>query len=216
MKKIFFSLSAVLFAAASFAQGIVLEHTFDGAVEPSSFTRGFIGGAEAVNPNDFDDCFYQVNNGILYWWDEDYTQHTIALNGFGAEDYPVIAARYIFTNDNRMCFLVSKEIRTEGADHRYYNFRIYDELGTIIQDFTQTDLFFYYVTRIFGEYKLIFVGDRGTSHTYVYSLPGQGKTATGNETIQSAPRRGRKYVQDAQVLVEENNRTYNTTGVRVK
>lgn len=58
--------------------------------------------------------------------------------------------------------------------------------------------------------------ESSTFSTYVYSLPGAGKTATGNEIVQDAPRRGRKYIQDAHVLVEENNQTYNMNGLRVQ
>lgn len=235
MKKIFFSLAAALFAATSFAQGIVLEHVFtEGLILPSSTnTTGMYG--TLPNVQDFDECFAYVNNGILTWWDESYTTHTVNVGDYDAYDEgaSIIAARNIFTNDNRLCFLCSKKMQD-----RSYAYRVIDEFGTIIADIYHPNLEARYAVAIywiFGAYKLVFLADshqypeptlgaskriatEGVSSytTYIYSLPGTGKTATSNEIVQSAPRRNRKYIQDAQVLVEEYDHTYNMTGALVK
>lgn len=217
MKKIFFSLAAVLFAATTFAQGIVLEHTFNGRVGASS-------AASMENPalgnlpnvDDFDDCFYSISGTTLSWWDENYTQHNLAVapypQGIRENDrYIVTAAHNVFTDDNRMCFVFYDVQDTEsGISITFY---VYDELGTLLISQTCPGAYLVYIAKMFGAYKLIAFG---TEHTYVYSLPGQGKTAAGNEIIQDAPHRGRKYVQDALVLVEENDRTYNMSGTRIK
>lgn len=236
MKKFFFSLAAIVFAATSIAQGIALEHVFtEGLILPSSTNCTGMYGT-LPNVKDFDECFAYVNNGVLIWWDENYTSHTVNVGDY--DDYDegasIIAARNIFTNDNRLCFLCSKKMTD-----RSYAYRIIDEFGTIIADIYHPNLDARYsvaIYWIFGAYKLVFLADtyqgpqdpmpgtpkrisaesNSTYTTYVYSLPGQGKTATDNEIIQSTPRRNRKYIQDAQVLVEENNRTYNMTGIRIK
>lgn len=221
MKKIFFSLAAVLFAATTFAQGIVLEHTFNGMVFSSSngsMYSALYGNRPVVN--DFDECFYGLSGNTLTWWDETYSAHTLNIGqyNYGLESdafSPIVAARSIFTTDNLMCFLLIKA-DSKGEQIEY---AVFDELGNILVQISHPNLLpIATVVRAFGTYKLMLFSDnKGNGYTtYVYSLPGQGKTAAGNEIIQDAPRRGRKYVQDAQVLVEENDRTYNMSGLRVK
>lgn len=209
MKKFLLFFAAVTFAATSFAQGIVLEHAFTGCVSPNTvMTTGAFG--TLPNVTDFGDCLTYVNNGILTWWDEDYTAHTVNVGDYDASGYneSVIAARNIFTNDNRLCFLCMKKM-PDG----YCAYRVIDEFGTIIADIYHPYLSGAdaYLTWVFGGYKLILISyehnnpdpipgpepenapsrlsakrvaiESGNFTTYVYSLPGLGRTATGNGIV---------------------------------
>lgn len=226
MKKIFFSLAAALFAATSFAQGIVLEHTFYNSVTASSILR-YDAQVIQLNYKDFDDCLYieEESTNCIKWWDETYTEHVVNLPVVQNVTYSVsCAAQNIFAADNRMCFVVSKRTRVplndpdcEGCTYSNWSSLVVDEFGTVLLEIPSI-YYMPYITYLFGEYKLIAYTFDETHETItsIYSLPGAGKTATDNEIVQSAPRRNLKYIQDAQVLVEENDRTYNMTGARVK
>lgn len=223
MKKFFVSFAAVIFAATSFAQGIELEKTINGYWLEASSMRGMLTslgmGQNGINQLDcrlFDDCLYTeyVKNSYkeeaLYWWDENYTQHTVQLE---KKDWFVReAVRNLFTDDNRMCFL----IYATGKYTYTGDWRVIDEFGSVLIELSDADYAF--VVYLFGEYKLITYGytTGSTQVTKIYSLPGQGKIFSDNKNIQSTPRNGHKYIKDAQVLIEEDDRTYNMTGLRVK
>ena len=143
---------------------------------------------------------------------------TININKEAAANsvYVEHISKNYFTSDGKICFLYYEYSGT------YPNFvvvkcHVMDEDGKVVYDFT--DVPFHegsYVYNIDGAYYLV-IEDILTSpsKSYIYALPGSGEATDVDEV--SAPRRNiRKYLQNDQVLIDSNDKTYTIQGQEVR
>ncbi len=116
-----------------------------------------------------------------------------------------LVSRNIFTTDNKVCFITVTGDGKQG---------IYNEDGQLVQLIKEGGRdYMPYMIHVNDKYLLLL---QGYNDAYIYSLPGDGEATDVDEV--SAPRRNnaRKYINNDQVLIDSNDRTYTIQGQEVK
>lgn len=162
------------------------------------------------------------------YWGQDGESHPSSYSNDG-----IFAFTYNIFVPNKVAFIVPITTYQGMGGYYIYGYYIVDEDGVAHKSFLRADGYTdshtksLMLTRIRNEYKLIAYkylsgGDlfEGTYHeelyTEIYSVPGKGGDYAGT-TNPSAPKRNtRKYINEAQVLVDSNEKTYNMQGLQVK
>ena len=143
---------------------------------------------------------------------------TININKMSADNLIDIRqmSRNFFTTDGKICFLY-KEISGSYPNYVIEKCQIIDEDGNVVYDVTDKPWYENSVVwSIDGAYYLV-LPDLKSSPVkwYIYAIPGNGETQDISST--SAPRyNSRKYVHNAHVLIDSNERTYNMQGQEVR
>lgn len=221
MKKSTIILAAVVVATFANAQ-ITLQHTFSNEINLGWGISSSVAFAlEADNYIVGNYIFEEQNNNILIYDASDCT----LLQTFAKQDGETYAfiSKGIFTTDNKWSFVVFARANTaERVDipyepcSYYYGAQVKTEDGNILATLTTKVICENQVKLIkVGEnYKLVVENDNG-KYDY-YSLPGNGEATDVDEV--SAPRHNntRKYINNAQVLIDNNERTYTMHGVEVR
>lgn len=149
----------------------------------------------------------------LYIYDEDLNLiKSFSLAQLGVTELKQVAfiSRNIFTNDGSWAWLRSNM----GANKK----EIVTESGTILATMDSEDSYLpirnCVILKVGNKY--LFGDPKGYYGSYdIYSLPGNGETEDVSEV--TTPRHSaRKYMQNEQVLIDSNDRTYNIQGQEVK
>lgn len=148
----------------------------------------------------------------------DFTQQVGNLfPGHSSYSCQYIAKGY-FTADDRICYVIS--VALDKYNDNKWHFYIFDENGTLIQSLgsaykMQTGFFM-----VKGKYKFFVLKhlyDNSKTTLEIYSLPGNGDNSVSGVNEIPAPRHNaRKYLYNDQVLIENNENTYNIQGQLVK
>lgn len=136
---------------------------------------------------------------------------------FGRNTYrgPYFIAKNIFTTDSKFAYVC--------VDKNQKEIKIISQEGNIIKSIPYTEggagIPFCYLFKTSDRYKLIVHNgsdDDGYTDNYdIYALPGDGEATSINEVY--APRRNaRKYIHDAQVLIENEKNIYTIQGQEIK
>ena len=136
---------------------------------------------------------------------------------FGRNTYrgPYFIAKNIFTTDSKFAYVC--------VDKNQKEIKIISQEGNIIKSIPYTESSagtpFCYLFKTSDRYKLIVhngSNDEDYTDNYdIYALPGNGEATSINEVY--APRRNaRKYIHDAQVLIENEKNTYTIQGQEIK
>lgn len=146
---------------------------------------------------------------------------------FGRNTYigPYVIAKNIFTTDSKFAYICRTvtEVGYNGLP-RKGEFKVISQDGNILASMPYTckehgsDHSFCYLVKVGERYKLIVENNQDDDGRYdydIYSLPGNGEATAINEVY--APRRNaRKYIHDAQVLIENEKNTYTIQGQEIK
>ena len=205
MKKFIFIL-AVLFVAIFANAQITLERTFSGSIDAPIIRESILG-----------DYYIQTdksNNTITVYDANDYSV-VWSLNMPNARAY--LFSTNIFTTDGKFACLVETKDDSKTDNTRCHLY-VYDEDKNIIADLgTSWDHEYLNFVKVSSGYKLLVekVAPDYIFTTEIYSLPGNGESTDLSEV--SAPRRDtRKYINNAQVLIDSNERTYTIQGQEVR
>ncbi len=142
-----------------------------------------------------------------------------ATSDYGNE--AIYAFTYNILVPNKVAFIVPiTTFHGLNSGYRIDGYYIVDEDGIVHKSFVgedgYTDSKSPRLTKIRNEYKLIAYKNTEDYYTEIYSVPGKGGDYAGT-TNPSAPKRNtRKYINEAQVLVDSNEKTYNMQGLQVK
>lgn len=209
MKKSIFILAVLFLTTIANAQ-ITLEHTFDGWVKISQDI--IVSLADEPFSGEF---ITDKNNGVITIYDANNMSVLKAITTNGEVKF---LSRGIFTTDSKFAYILM--IRDENASdiNSRLHYYIYDENGAVLADLGTaayqegTSCIF----KVGDTYKLLLHKClSGSYQAEVYSLPGNGEVTDVNEV--SAPRRNtRKYINNDQVLIDSNDRTYTVQGNEVK
>ena len=116
--------------------------------------------------------------------------------------FPFHISQNILTTDNKTCFILA----SSSGNTSY----IYNEDAQLVTTINGT---FPTLYRADDQYLLLtYTGD---DTTHVYSLPGNGE-ATDVSEVTTPRHSARKYMQNEQVLIDSNDRTYNIQGQEVR
>ena len=100
--------------------------------------------------------------------------------------------------------------------HRYPDFvGVIDEDGNVVYDFNNTNLKEFTLIKAGISYKLLATDDNNNKTSYIYSLPGNGRTQAATSPS-SSKHSARKIARDGQVLVKTETNTYTLQGQLVK
>ena len=145
---------------------------------------------------------------------------------FGRNTYkgPYFIAKNIFTTDSKFAY-ICRTVTEVGyyGDPRKGEFKVISQDGNILASMPYTykggsDHSFCYLVKVGERYKLIVENNQDDDGRYdydIYALPGNGEATAINEVY--APRRNaRKYIHDAQVLIENEKNTYTIQGQEIK
>lgn len=213
MKKSIFILAA-LFAATFANAQITYEGLFKGllTVAGDPYTQDFLG--EEQHPQPFEAPYIiGINNN----------EDSIYL--YNKEDFSIYKTIKIQEGRIGRMFAVRKGIYTSDPDkvgfvvYLYQNgswrYLIMDEDGNELYQLTQVNSIYRTEVVKIGEGYKLFVSPKGTG-TFIYSLPGKGEATDLSEV--STPRRNnaRRYINNDQVLIDSNERTYTIQGQEVK
>ena len=234
MKKLFISVAILSATLLSHAQ-IVLEKTlivddeireynFGSKVEVYSLDRGapfVVGGDYLILSERADDgnAQYDPTYFINVYNLNDYSlEFSVNVEQtFGRNTYwgPYLIAKNIFTTDSKFAYVCVDENQKE--------IKIISQEGNIIKSIPYTEggagIPFCYLFKTSDQYKLIVHNgsddDSYTDNYDIYALPGDGEATSINEVY--APRRNaRKYIHDAQVLIENEKNIYTIQGQEIK
>lgn len=197
---------AALFAATFANAQITLLHTFNTYIYASAerVIRNQVSYVQAPYLFSFET---DLNGNVtinLYNTDDLslYKTANIHLNISGEPIFPFHISQNILTTDNKTCFILA----SSSGNTSY----IYNEDAQLVTTIYGT---FPTLYKADDQYLLLTYSDDDT--TYVYSLPGNGETEDVSEV--TTPRHSaRKYMQNEQVLIDSNDRTYNIQGQEVK
>lgn len=206
-----------LFAATFANAQITLEHTFDHEISAGWGIAVLEGGKYGDANRIIGNYLYEKDeeNQKLYIYD---ANNCNLLKTFTTEEgtsYCLIS-RGIFTTDNKWSFVTFKQTTTKGWDigyepcNYYYEIKIQSEDGSVIETLSTQAFCEDGVTllKVGNDYKLVV--EKNNKYDY-YSLPGNGEVTDVSEV--SAPRRNaRKYINNDQVLIDSNERTYTVQG----
>ena len=245
MKKLF-ALVAFLFATLLSHAQITLEHTltdlqdgiyscyFGSNVKVSPLAESYprvIGGDYLIQPEYADDATaeYDPTFFINVYNLNDYSlEFSVNVEQtFGRGTYgPYFISKNIFTTDSKFAYICSTvtEVGYYG-DPRKGEIKVISQDGNILTSMPYTckndasiDLSFCYLVKVGERYKLIVENNQDDDGRYdydIYALPGNGEATDINEV--HAPRRNaRKYIHDAQVLIENEKNTYTIQGQEIK
>ena len=208
MKKSIFILAALFVATFANAQ-IELIHTFESSdvfvtANNPDFNKSYIPQYGYIESPYFyekvekdDNCF--VN---LYNKDDFSLYKAIPISAEHSRKNVCLTTRDILTTDGKVCFCMTN---SDGGV-------ILDEDGQQIATIKGR---YPVLTRVNEKYILITVEYNQGGKTYIYSVPGNGVATDQSEV--SVPRRNtRKYINNDQVLIDSNDRTYTVQGQEVK
>lgn len=210
MKKSIFILAALFVATFANAQ-IELIHTFESSdvfvtANNQDFNKSYIPQYGHIESPYFyekakKDDNYFVN---LYNKDDFSLYKSIPISAEHRWKNVCLTTRDILTTDGKVCFCLS------GSDGGGV---ILDEDGQQIASIKGS---YPVLTRVNEKYILITIDYNQGGKTYIYSVPGNGEATDASEV--SAPRRNnaRKYINNDQVLIDSNDRTYTVQGNEVK
>ena len=237
MKKLF-ALVAFLFATLLSHAQITLEHTltdlqdgiyscyFGSNVKVSPLAESYprvIGGDYLIQPEYADDATaeYDPTFFINVYNLNDYSlEFSVNVEQtFGRGTYgPYFISKNIFTTDSKFAYICVEE-----DDYgKNGEFKIISQDGNIITSIPYTLAGagdpIGYLFKVGDQYKLIVHNDPDDDYTDdydIYLLPGNGEATYINEVY--APRRNaRKYIHDAQVLIENEKNIYTIQGQEIK
>lgn len=208
MKKSIFVIAALTAVTFVNAQ-ITLEHSFD---EVISSHKSVNNQAFCITDDDIiSEIPYESNIITLY---DAVTYDIVTTIHFPGDWY--FFAKNLFTTDNTYAVLCA--VQSGGGAHWY----VYDAAGqTMIADlgvyFNQDNSFEIYETT--AGYKLAIFGCYGSYSapygTRIFSLPGNGVPTDLNEE-QAPQHKVRKYLRNDQVMIDNDERTYNIQGKQVQ
>lgn len=127
-------------------------------------------------------------------------------------------AKGYFTNDNRICYIVTVRTSIYVTYDDYYHLYLIDENGAILQDLgTANKLYYGFVALNNGTYNFYILRTfyHGTTKLEIYSFPGNGIVTEAQNTQAPNHNNYHKYIKDDQVLIESNDRIYNTQGIYI-
>lgn len=148
---------------------------------------------------------------------------------FGRNTYdgPYLIAQNVFTTDSKFIY-ICRTVTEVGyyGDPRKGEIKVISQDGNILASMPYTcnikehgsNQSFCYLVKVGGRYKLVVENNQDDDGRYdydIYALPGNGEATAINEV--HAPRRNaRKYIHDAQVLIENEKNTYTIQGQEIK
>ena len=148
---------------------------------------------------------------------------------FGRNTYygPYLIAQNVFTTDSKFIY-ICRTVTEVGyyGDPRKGEIKVISQDGNILASMPYTcnikehgsNQSFCYLVKVGERYKLIVENNQDDDGRYdydIYALPGNGEATAINEVY--APRRNaRKYIHDAQVLIENEKNTYTIQGQEIK
>lgn len=147
---------------------------------------------------------------------------------FGRNTYkgPYFIAKNIFTTDSKFAY-ICRTVTEVGyyGDPRKGEIKVISQDGNILasipytcKNYASIDQSFCYLVKVGERYKLIVENNQDDDGRYdydIYALPGNGEATAINEVY--APRRNaRKYIHDAQVLIENEKNIYTIQGQEIK
>ena len=147
---------------------------------------------------------------------------------FGRGTYgPYFISKNIFTTDSKFAY-ICRTVTEVGyyGDPRKGEIKVISQDGNILASMPYTcnikehgsDQSFCYLVKVGERYKLIVENNQDDDGRYdydIYALPGNGEATAINEVY--APRRNaRKYIHDAQVLIENEKNIYTIQGQEIK
>ena len=148
---------------------------------------------------------------------------------FGRNTYygPYLIAQNIFTTDSKFIY-ICRTVTEVGyyGDPRKGEIKVISQDGNILASMPYTcnikesgsNQSFCYLVKVGGRYKLVVENNQDDDGRYdydIYALPGNGEATAINEVY--APRRNaRKYIHDAQVLIENEKNIYTIQGQEIK
>ena len=126
-------------------------------------------------------------------------------------------SRNYFTTDGKICLLYH-EYSGAYPDFVVEKCQVIDEDGNVVYDIT--DKPFYEgsgVYNINGTYYLIMqYRVSSPNKSYIYALPGNGEISEDVEAPSAPRHNARKYLHNDQVLIDNNDKTYNMQGQEVR
>ena len=190
MKKILLGLVMLLTAATMSAQ-IELELVLD-AYMPTFKSANNVSRADwYYDRYNMDELYmlYSLNNTDdyneqydLYKIDGSFYKSVKVMSAYGA---PIMTARNIFTEDDRICILYFFAMYEQGV--RTAKFTIADENGEVLNEITNPSGAFSFQEVSKGCYKLLIGTADG--NTQVYSCPGNGEATTSVENVSAKVKR---------------------------
>ena len=140
---------------------------------------------------------------------------------------PYFISKNIFTTDSKFAY-ICRTVTEVGyyGDPRKGEIKVISQDGNILASMPYTcnikehgsNQSFCYLVKVGERYKLIVENNQDDDGKYdydIYTLPGNGEATAINEVY--APRRNaRKYIHDAQVLIENEKNTYTIQGQEIK
>lgn len=213
MRKITFILAALF--AANFANAqITLEHTFEGNVQPQTYSFP-----------DFENTYFIQQNTaeqkvIIY--NTDFTLYKTANISLpdGYNFNTIMLSLYNIFSPNKLGFVVSAI--KPGNQNTQLWFGVFDEDGVLLKDLGYAYSNSFMLCEINNTFYLLVskmsinTTDYTTSYekTDVYSLPGNGDAQTLN-SLHLQKHFARKIIRDNQMLIETETNTYTLRGEEI-
>ena len=148
---------------------------------------------------------------------------------FGRNTYrgPYFISKNIFTTDSKFAY-ICRTVTEVGyyGDPRKGEIKVISQDGNILASMPYTcnikeygsNQSFCYLVKVGERYKLIVENNQDDDGKYdynIYTLPGNGEATAINE-VYAPSRNARKYIHDAQVLIENEKNTYTIQGQEIK
>lgn len=139
---------------------------------------------------------------------------------------PYCISKNIFTTDSKfayICNIVTDWGGSEVGNPEKGEIKIISQEGNVIKSIPYSrdnggSRIYGFLVKVGEQYKLIVENNQDDDGKYdydIYALPGNGEATAINEVY--APRRNtRKYIHDAQVLIENEKNTYTIQGQEIK
>ena len=146
---------------------------------------------------------------------------------FGRYTYmgPYYITKNIFTNDSKFTYICITVTEGKYGEPRKGEIKVISQDGNILismpytcKNYASMDQSFCYLVKVGERYKLIVENNQDDDGRYdydIYALPGNGEATAINE-VYSPRRNARKYIHDAQVLIENEKNTYTIQGQEIK
>jgi hypothetical protein len=165
---------------------------------------------------------YNLNDYLL-----EFSVNVEQTFGRNTYDGPYLIAQNVFTTDSKFIY-ICRTVTEVGyyGDPRKGEIKVISQDGNILASMPYTcnikehgnNQSFCYLVKVGGRYKLVVENNQDDDGRYdydIYALPGNGEATAINEV--HAPRRNaRKYIHDAQVLIENEKNIYTIQGQEIK